>query len=177
MSQADDLLRRYLRRAIRLYGPRHRQDYLIAPVIFGGSCFAETIVDDLSHTITVRVTVTPEENRIQSSYQLAHEAVHCLIASGRRETIWFEEGMAVHFALTESGLPSNYLEAAKSALEDIFRNPFEAFKELGAGSGAVKKFRERYGDVDKIVPSHIKEHFSTSDCLAEKLCRRMPLAR
>lgn len=177
MPAADDILRRFLEYAIELYGPRYLHGYLIAPVTIGEERFAETIVDHPSQTIMVRITIATEKDPIKASYQLAHESIHCLIASGRRDTIWFEEGLANHFALRKAGLPRDYWRRSLSMLEDVFRRPLRAFEALNASTEDIREFRAKFPRTDEIEAPHVEKHFGVTTDLAERLCRRMPLAR
>ena len=88
-----------LRLAEKRFGSR-MGGWKINPVDVAGSSFPETIVDPAGKTVQVRITASTRKYPMQATYQLAHEAIHCLAPVGRRDTIFFEEGLATHFALT-----------------------------------------------------------------------------
>src|ERR1700680_1195508 len=80
-------------------GPRW-PGWAIKPVVVARASFPETTRDAVKHTVQVRITASTTKYPMQAAYQHSHEAIHCLAPACRRDTIWFEEGLANHVALT-----------------------------------------------------------------------------
>ena len=114
---------------------------------------------------------------MQAAFQLSHEAVHCLAPASRRDTIWFEEGLANQVSLTFPEIDENYRQEAEANVPTLFVEPLAAFRSLSATDDQIKQMREEEPCFDKLTPSLIQKYFNTSNELAEKLCRRLPLKR
>ena len=126
----DQLLRELIDDAARRFGPRHKGEWFIEPVLVDGDNFPETIVNDARRTIRVRVTNLVRSSREEARYELGHESIHCLLATGRRDTIYFEEGLANHYALTLPCIPRPWRRRAKAKLPELLSAPYEAFRAL-----------------------------------------------
>ncbi|MGB7246414.1 MAG: hypothetical protein WBC64_07050 [Methylovirgula sp.] len=115
--------------------------FKIAPVRIEGDIHPETIIDSNAGVIQVRITNSAATDALRRRYQLAHESIHCIVATGRRDTIYFEEGLASYYALTLSCLDRNYRRRARNELPGILRAPLAAFKALKASDEAIRALR------------------------------------
>jgi hypothetical protein len=172
------LLDRLIANAAERYGPRHRQDWLIA-VVADRTKFAETILER-SQSINVHVTKRASIDPQEATYELAHEAVHCIIASGRRDTIFFEEGLATHHALTLNALNRKFRKGAEATLTEVHAKPLFSFRRIIASiptpekqDDAIRTLRRRFPEIDQITPEAISQIFGVPLDLAQAVCRRM----
>jgi hypothetical protein len=172
----DHLLAKYIAQAERRYGSRV-SGWTIAPVIVDRDNFAETLVDRTARRVEVHITNSTRKYPTQAIYQLAHEAVHCFVASGRRDTIYFEEGLANDFALTLPDLPALYRNQALATLPTLLREPLSAFRALNATDEAIRALRAVQPDFDALTPDIIVNSFGVSPQTASDVCKRMPHER
>jgi hypothetical protein len=158
------------------FGPRNTS-WKLRPVLVQGQNFAQTIVSESDRTITVRLTESTRNHQLQAMYQLAHEAVHCLSPAARFDTLWFEEGLANHHALTFPELPEDYRRDAENTIPALYVEPLAAFRSLNPKDAQIKSLRFTHPDFNSWDATLIKQHFKTTDDLAEKLARRLPTYR
>jgi hypothetical protein len=172
----DKQLGELIAQAVNLYGGRYRGDWTIGSVRVGDR--PETILDRDRALIQVHVTQMALHDENIAVYQLAHEAVHCVIASGRRDTIYFEEGLATQHALTLSKLPTKFRGRALSELPAFFKPPLFAFRALGPPKGdAIRKLRTECPDFDKLDESVLQRVIGASSQAAKNACKRLPESR
>lgn len=157
------------------FGPRiPGWSYIVVPE---GQSFPETIRDLSKKQVRVRVTVSTLQYPMQAAFQLCHEAVHCLAPTSRRDTIWFEEGLANHVSLTFREIAEDVRRENEANVPTLFVEPLAAFRSLSATDEQIRQIRAEEPCFDKFTPSLIKKYFNTSDDLSEKLCHRLPLQR
>jgi hypothetical protein len=173
----DQLLMELLDDAAKRFGPRHKSEWSVEPVRVDGDNFPETIVDDALQTIRVRVTNLVRSSSQEARYELGHESIHCLLATGRRDTIYFEEGLANHYALTLSGIPRSWRRQAKAKLPRLLAGPYEAFRALSPTDKKIRALRVEQPDIDQLEPTLIEKHFHVSRRVAEAVCQRMRFDR
>ena len=173
----DALLAELIDEAVKRYGPRYKGSWAIAPVLIEGDDYPETIVDDDARVIRVRITNKVLTWPPEARYQLAHEAIHCIVATGRRETIYFEEGLANHHALTLPGLPRKYRRGAEKRLIEVLRPPLAAFRALNPTDERIRALRAEQQNVDELQPALVARIFEVSPDKATAVCRRMPEGR
>lgn len=165
-----------LRSAEKRFGPRVN-GWTVKPVDVAGTSFPETTADTIKSAVQVRITASTNQYPMQAAYQLAHEAIHCLAPAGRRDTIWFEEGLANHFALTYPELSKQYRAEAEAGVPALFVEPLNSFRSLNATDEQIRAVREEQPLFDNLTPELIQKYFSASAELAPKLCNRLPLGR
>jgi hypothetical protein len=170
------LLERILLRAEARFGPRTK-GWIVDKVIADRSSYPETIAYKGSGIISVHMTSFAVLYAHQRIYQIAHESIHCLVASGRRDTNYFEEGLANDFALTFPDLPPAYLSEALEGLPNLLKPPLAAFRALNPKDEAIRALRDELPNLEALEPSHIEKYFDVSDQRAIEVCKRMPLAR
>jgi len=95
----------------------------IGPIKVGGDNYPETTCNEATMEVTVRVTESTIKYPLQRSYQLIHESVHCLSPRNKRETLFFEEGLANWYALTHQSLPESYRKEAEALLDSLLAKP------------------------------------------------------
>jgi hypothetical protein len=141
--------------------------------------FAQTIVDEKNKTVSVKITATTKLAQVK--YQLWHEAVHCIAPVQRMDTLWFEEGLAVHSALHAPHMKPAYKLACIADLRPtpIWYDPWQSFRNLNATLPQIKRIHELAPQrrFDNITPSLIVEVFAVCTALADKLCQRLPFSR
>jgi hypothetical protein len=169
----DEQLHELIRHAVERFGPRWRATWSIEKVLVQGDNFPETIVDDARQSIRVRVTNLVRLSADEARYELSHESIHCLLATGRRDTIYFEEGLANFYALTLPSLSRQWRRAAKAKLPKILKMPYEAFCALRPTDARVKALRDELPDIDELTPSLVEKHFKVPAEVAAVVCRRM----
>jgi hypothetical protein len=86
-----------LNEAERQYGPRDRL-WTILGIEFGLEAVPHTWYPGDRDRIIIRLAVNALQDSKVAQYQLAHECVHLLSPSGRKEAPVLEEGLAVVFA-------------------------------------------------------------------------------
>ncbi len=146
-------------------------------MIAAGDNFPETTVDAERRTVQVRLTASTNKYPVQAMYQSAHECIHCLGPAGRRDTIYFEEGLANHFALTYPELPSHIRSQNEVLLLSLFAAPLAAFRKLNATDEHIRHLRLEQPYFDLLTPQLVHKYFSASLELARVLCRRLPEER
>src|ERR1700730_3173430 len=104
VEQRTAELHRILSIAENRFG-RRVTGWAMLPVLIEGQRFPQTLVSEAARTTRVRLTLSTNLYPLQATFQLAHEAIHCLSPAERTDTIWFEEGLANHHSLTFSELP------------------------------------------------------------------------
>jgi len=114
---------------------------------------------------------------MQAAYQLSHEAIHCLASAGRRDTIWFEEGLANHFALTFPEISPPTKSENEQKLPALFVGPVKAFRSLNATDEQIRLLRIVHPWFDLLTLEIIQKHFSATAELAAQLCNRLPKER
>ena len=136
--------------------------------------YPETII----HNGVIRVEITASTRQFpqQRVQQLAHEAIYCLVASGRRDTIYLEEGLAHHFVYTYGGLPHEYRHENAKMLHPIFKPPVDAFKALKATDGQIRALRVDFPTMT-VTPDDVLKYCDVKREIAEAVCERMPLLR
>jgi hypothetical protein len=172
----DLLFARIFAEAEVRFGPR-TQGWTIAPIVPDRDSYPETIADRETRTVTIHIMKSTLQFPSQAMYQLAHESIHCLIASGRRDTLYFEEGLAVDFSVTYPGLQGEYRREAENSLFHLFQAPLEAFRALNAKDAAIKALRGELPNLDGLLPTQIQTHFEVSESLATAVCLRLPSER
>jgi hypothetical protein len=149
------------------------------PVVYHEKSYAQSIVDEKARTISVKLAdPTPFRARnrdIEARYELWHEAVHCLAPVNRMDTLWFEEGLAINFALRHSPLTAIQRAANMKALRSPWKEVWIAFTKLDAPDEKIALIHERaeHRRFDSIKEQLIVEIFGAPADLAEQLCQRL----
>lgn len=173
MAKELRTLKRILRVVEGRFGPRIT-GWKLRPVLVHGENFPQTMVSESDRTITVRLTELTRNHPLQAIYQLAHEAIHCLSPAARLDTLWFEEGLANHHAVTFAELPEDYRREAEDMVPSLYVEPLAAFRSLNPKDAEIRLLRFTHPDFNSWDAALIKQHFKTTDDLAEKLARRLP---
>lgn len=142
-----------------------------------GSNYPETECDDIARRVTVRVTESTIDDLRQLKYQLTHESVHCLSPRNRRDTLFFEEGLANWYTLTQPSLPQDYRQSSAKVLPQLLAKPYEIFKELNPTYEKIASLRTKCPGLDDVTTELIIEHFAVPREFAEKLMERLPKER
>lgn len=165
-----------LRFAENRFGPRvHGWAY--KPVLVEGANYPETLVNTKAKSAQVRITESTKKYPDQAAFQLAHEAIHCLAPVERRDTIWFEEGLANHFSLTYGGVSQATRVVNETIVPELFREPLEAFRKLNPTDEKIRSMRIEEPVFDNLTPKLIQKHCGADQQLARQLCQRLPLSR
>jgi hypothetical protein len=176
-KDAKEVLCHLIAGAEKLYGPRVQYDIgevLICP----DKKYAQTIVNTLNNTITVDITVFRGHKDVQTIYQLAHEAVHCLCPVSRVDTLYLEEGLAISHALNEARkLNRNYAATQRALLQSPWREAFISFQKWPLDLTKIRNLRRQQPFLDLVTPEQIKTFLNASDELANELCQRLPHGR
>jgi hypothetical protein len=165
-----------LKGAERRFGDRV-PGWRIRPVLVHGFNFPETTANDADKSVQVRVTASTTRYPMQAAFQLSHEAIHCLAPACRRDTIWFEEGLANHFSLTFPEISAPTRAENERDVPNLFVGPLKAFRDLKATDEQIRALRSDESWFDRITPDLIQKHFSASAELAKRLCQRLPIER
>jgi hypothetical protein len=128
-------------------------------------------VDTATKTVRTRITESTKTYPQQATFQLAHEAIHCLAPVER------EEGLANHFSLSFGGLPQNYRTESEKMVPEIFRGPLAAFRKLSPTDDQIRNLRNEQPVFDKFTPELIRQHCGADKNLALELCLRLPFDR
>jgi hypothetical protein len=171
-----DLFEKLLSQAECRFGPRD-STWSLDRLWVEGDTFPETSPGSRPRTYSIRLTASTLKYPQQRVYQLAHESIHCLAPTLRRETLWFEEGLANHFALTLPDLPESYRAEAETLLPKLFEGPLAAIRALGASDEAIRLLRLKQPTFDALDTAIIRSHFGASHQLANALCQRLPSGR
>jgi hypothetical protein len=153
------------------------KNWNIRPIRIEGDSYPETICDELTKDVIVRVTQSTIQYPLQRTYQLIHESVHCLSPRDKRDTLFFEEGLANWYALTHLFLPENYRREAEKVLDPLLAKHYKVFYELKPTYAKIAALRHDCPGLDEVTPHLIMQHFETSQDVAERLVERMPVAR
>lgn len=173
----DHELKRAIDFAASLYGPP-AQTFRLEPVSYHQKNYAQSIVDEHNRTISVRLAdPTPFADKDgEATYELWHEAVHCLVPVSRMDTLWFEEGVALRFGLKHAPVASHMKKKYREALKPPWKLVNNAFNRLNATDGQIRMIRERAdrGLFDTVTKELIIENCDAKPALAEQLCQRLP---
>lgn len=169
----DKLLAEMIDRAIARFGPRHRANWSIAPVSADRDDYPTTLFYAEQQQIKVHVTQPAADNINEARYQLGHEAVHCVLASGLRKTIYFEEGLANWFALSLEDLPKKFRAKAKDKLDPVLKRPLSAFIALRPTDERIASLRAEAPDPETLTKELVEKHFKAPGAVAEPVCRHM----
>lgn len=159
-----------------LLGPSE-PNWKIGPIKIEGSNYPETTCDEVTRDVTVRATVSTLADPLQRTYQLTHESVHCLSPRNRRDTLFFEEGMANWYTLTSASLPEDYRRKAARTLEPLLAKPYNLFLQLNPTFQKIVALRKDCLGLDDVTPELIIKSFSTTAALASMLTERLPKDR
>jgi hypothetical protein len=148
------------------------------PVAYHEKSYAQTIVDDKARTISVKLADPRrffKDRDSEARYELWHDAVHCLAPVNRMDTLWFEEGLAINFALRHSPLNSVQRAANMKALRSPWKEVWFTFKKLDAPDEKIALIHERaeHRLFDSIKEELIVEIFGVPPNLAAELCQRL----
>src|SRR5260370_11579641 len=149
----------------------------IGPIKVEGKDHPETTCNEVTRDVIVRVTESTIEHFQQRAYQLIHESVHCLSPRNKRETLFFEEGLANWYTLTHQSLPESYRKEAEKSLDPLLAKPYEIFCELKPTYARVAALRKDCPGLDDVKAHLIIKHFDARQELADRLMERMPTAR
>jgi hypothetical protein len=149
-------------------------DWTYAPILIKGSNHPETTCNPDTRLVQVRVTVSTLNDPMQRSYQLIHESVHCLSPRNRRDTLFFEEGLANWYALTIRSLPESYRQENEGHLVPLLKRPFELFRQLKPSYEKVAALRKDCVGLDDVTEALIEKHFACGKGLATQLMERLP---
>jgi hypothetical protein len=159
---------------VRRFGPRFRPDYQIQPILFGGK-IPETVV--VANAIFVRLSETARSSLPQAQYQISHEAVHCVLASGRRDTIFFEEGLAISYSLDAGRISRKLRRTNEASLPKLYKEVLSVFRSINPTDEAVRALRAECPDIDQLQPDLVHRVLQVDPQRAAATCRRMPLER
>jgi hypothetical protein len=149
----------------------------IGPIKVGGDNYPETTCNEATKEVAVRVTESTIKYPLQRSYQLIHESVHCLSPRNKRETLFFEEGLANWYALTHQSLPESYRREAEALLDSLLAKPYKIFCQLRPTYAKIAALRKDCPGLDEVPARLIIKHFEAPDQIADLLMERMPEAR
>jgi hypothetical protein len=152
-------------------------NWKIGPIKVEGQKHPETSCNEETRSVVVRVTKSTIDHPHQRAYQLIHESVHCLSPRNRRDTLFFEEGLANWYALTHPSLPESYRQANEKILDPLLDKPYKIFCELRPAYAKVVALRNDCTGLDNVTTNLIIKHFGASTELAERLMERMPQER
>lgn len=176
-ATSDKLLQELIDDAARRFGPRSRATWRILPVRVERRGYPETIFDAQTQAISVRVTERVLTSAEEARYELGHEAVHCLLASGRRDTIYFEEGLANYNALHLPGLPRAFRRGSERILPAVLSHALWAFEALNPSDEKIAALRAEVPEIDLLGVPSVQKHFDVSEKIAQAACLRMPKDR
>ena len=128
----------------------------------------------LGTAAVIYFSIDARHNFFRLRFQLAHEAIHFLSGALRRDSLKFEEGLAVHFSLTLRRRDAHYDAETQRKLPPMFDECLQLYRALGAKDEQIRSLRLATPNLDKIDRSKIMEFFSADSTLAEKLCERVP---
>jgi hypothetical protein len=176
----DKELKTAIATAAAQYGERH-PEYDLLPVAYHEKNHAQLDVNDSAKTLKVFLAnPTPFLDRdAEAKYEIWHEAVHCLVPVKRTDTLWFEEGVALHFALKNAPLTSKQRKANREAMASPWREVYEAFKVLNPSNEQIRAIRELAPGrlLDNVTPEMVKEVCKVRFKCYELLFHRLPKTR
>jgi len=124
--------------------------------------------------IAIQLTPDTANDQIKGCYQLAHECIHLLSPSGRREATTLEEGLATWFA-------HQYVEKEFNFKMPITLQSYETARQLigellAIDKKAIKKLRTKEFTISNITSQLIIEFFpecstATAQALGEPFVR------
>jgi hypothetical protein len=167
---AKKIFREQFATAERRFGKRDHQHKLEV----GGrpNRTPETILPPQSDTVHVYYYDGARDDGQRMTFQLAHEAIHVLAGSFRRDATLFEEGLAVHFSLDR--VSYTYKVLAEPDLPPLFLNALHRFRQLRATDSAIRNLR-KHSAIDAISPALLEKFFAAPVDLAIALCERVSL--
>jgi hypothetical protein len=162
------------------YGTRDTR-FSFQPVSFHSHPYAQTLVDDTSFTLHVKLDQAARGNDIRLRYQIWHEAVHCLAPVRSMETLWFEEGLATYSCLYGPHMTREYRRLCIKGMKPFpaWYDPYQAFKKLKATDEQIATVHARAPErkFDLIKPELIVDVFGADPTLASSLCNRLGTSR
>lgn len=173
-----------LQTAVKLYESRYgARDtrFSFQPVSFHSLPYAQTLVDDTSFTLQVKLDEAARGDDYRLKYQIWHEAVHCLAPVRSMKTLWFEEGLAVLSTLYAPHMTRDYRRRCIDQLKPFpaWYDPYSAFKNLKATDEQIAAIHERAPErkFDRLMPDLIVDVFGVEPALASVLCNRLGTTR
>jgi len=162
------------------YGARDNR-FRFLPVSFHALPYAQTLVDDTSFTLQIKLDQDAKGQDERLKFQIWHEAVHCLAPVKSMETLWFEEGLAVYSCLYAPHMTRDYRRRCIKGMKSFpaWYAPYEAFKKLKATDEQIKAIHDRAPQrkFDLVTPELIIDVFGTEPTLASSLCNRLDTTR
>ena len=149
----------------------------IGPIKIEGDDYPQTTCNEITKCVVVRVTKSTLEYPTRRTYQLTHESVHCLSPRDKSDTLFFEEGLANWYTLTNPALPEEYREESKAILDPLLAKPFQIFCELNPTYQRISALRAECPGLDEVTVELIIKHFGASETLAKRLMDRLPSYR
>ena len=108
-------------------------------------------------------------NNERVTFQLAHEAVHCLEPS-KFGAPQIEEGVATLFSLTATGISTEYARRAEDTLPDNYRDALADVRSLlNRNQQSISSIRTR-ASFRNVTPDLLRDAFGVPADLAERLC-------
>jgi hypothetical protein len=153
------------------------KNWNIGPIRVEGNSYPETICNELTKDVIVRVTQSTIQYPLQRTYQLIHESVHCLSPRNKRDTLFFEEGLANWYALTHQSLPESYRNESEKILDPLLAKPYKVFCKLKPSYTKIAALRNDCPGLDDVTSSLIMKHFGVPQQIADQLMERMSGAR
>jgi hypothetical protein len=146
-------------------------------IAFGGfrSDRPHTVIFAEQRLVLVLLTENAKDDWQRTRFQLAHEAVHCLVPRPGRLAANIEEGIATLFSLTCSELPPDYVSACIGTLSPYYRAVAEDVAALvGIYPDAIRRLRAKAPCFDDMTPQLLVDTLGASPELATRLCARRP---
>ena len=176
----DQELRTAIGTAESLYGPRDPTFHLL-PVAYHQKNYAQSLVNQANRTISVKLAdpAVFEDKETEARYELWHEAVHCLAPVERMDTLWFEEGIALRFALTHSPLTPIQKMNNRKALREPWNLCCTLLIGLILQTSQIKEIRNLScnGLFDTVTAELMIKICDAKPKFAHKLCQRLPSNR
>jgi hypothetical protein len=160
----------FLREAEALAGPRDLSWTPIGIEFFGD--VPESWYPGNCHNVAIRLSVDTALHPNRALFQLAHEVVHLLSPSGKRnQALNLEEGFAAIFS--REMLAKYNIGYCPGAVEDRYRAAHEDVRLLlTLDAHAIKKVRQIEPRLWKITPEIVTQAVPQVDAqLAARLCR------
>lgn len=139
--------------------------------------YPETIPDPRAMTVNIRLRESARNDPQQRTYQLAHEAIHCLAPRAKRDTLWFEEGFANWHAVNYPGLPRSYRRRAQAGIKGFLAPTYHAFCKLKPKDAQIAELRKCQPVLDEVEADDIIKYFGATEELAKLLIQRLPKDR
>jgi hypothetical protein len=141
--------------------------------------YAQTVVDESARTVGVKLadpSIPFPDVDAEARYEIWHEAVHCLSPVQRMDTLWFEEGVALRFALKHTPVSRPQRRAFKAAVRPPWRDVLNAFTKLNPTDVQIMEIRKRAPrqQFDTVTADLITEVMGPGIArLATQLCQRL----